>query len=424
MKAYLLRQTRALAPFLRPASSLRLFRCTVRSRLRTQLERAGCTVVELDHDMDALDSATLEPGSLVVQDDVLLSDSFLKHFLRVLPERQRNYSCEVDSARFAALNERAPSASFRSVAIRYYGAPAARTTELLRLTPTTVFATRAGLPANLHTATDLCLHLLDFYALQLGQWFDFMTASALYAREYSAAVIHFLQRFLPAFVLRWLLRPARSGSRTNMIGKNCRIHATALLEGCVLGDNVEIGPFCRLRCAVIGDDVVIREHSSVSLSFVGEGSYVMGGDIVSSYIGAKSAILTRMLYHLVFGERSFIGGGSGFADFTAFGAEITACIGGQQIASGLRYLGSAVGDDCFIGSNLTFSPGRTIYDGMRILDHNVIKDVPDAAGGVFVRSGAQLLQIPEGFLQAAALVQDAPLPGGEGVRSDRAVVRA
>src|SRR5262249_8368144 len=137
---------------------------------------------------------------------------------------------------------------------------------------------------------------------------------------------------------------------------------------------------------------------SVKSSYIGEGAFVMGSDIVNSYVGAETAIFSPMLYNAVFGERGFLSGGSGFADFIVGAETIPATIDGKQVTTRLPFLASGVGDDCFLGANLIFAPGRTIPDGTRLLDHGLIKSVPTEPNGSFVVSGNQLLQIPDSFL--------------------------
>src|SRR5208337_2394699 len=107
--------------------------------------------------------------------------------------------------------------------------------------------------------------------------------------------------------------------RSSTIGRNCLCNPTAILEGCVIGDGVQIGPHVCLRSSVVADNVVIQDKSSVKGAFVGEGAFIMGTSVVNSYVGAEASLVCPMLFHVVFGERAFISGGSGFADFIVGG---------------------------------------------------------------------------------------------------------
>ena len=394
MKAYVVRNPAALLPFQKPASSVRFKEGTVGARLRDQLTRRGLSITEID----AVTTSTLEAGSLVVQDDVVLSRRFLDAFLAAIPDRRKNYQCEIDTSRFALLTPTDPAPSYRALPIHYYGDPRASEVSLLRMTPTALHSVTDGLPSRMHMLTQLRVYFLDVYAIQVAYWFDLQTATSLYCREFVSNLVRFASFFLPTFLLvrvlasRWLME------RSNSIGKNCRIHPTAILEGCVVGDNVEIGPFTYLRSSVVADGVIIREKATAKGSYLGEKAFLMASDIVNSYVGAESSIVCPMLFNVVFGERAFISGGSGFTDFILGSGQIKALIDGKEIQSNLSFLGSAVGDDCFLGANLIFAPGRTIPDGTRILDNGLVKSVPTAPGGAFVLSGSNLLQIPDNFL--------------------------
>jgi tetrahydrodipicolinate N-succinyltransferase len=135
------------------------------------------------------------------------------------------------------------------------------------------------------------------------------------------------------------------------------------------------------------------------MSYLGPRTFVMGSDIVNSYVGAETSIFTPMLYNVVFGERGFLSGGSGFADFIVGASSIPAIIEGKQVQSGLPFLASGIGDDVFIGANMIFAPGRTIPDGTQLLDHGLIKQVPTRPDGAYVLSGDEFIQIPDSFLK-------------------------
>lgn len=395
MKAYLVKNRTSLPPFQKAASQVRFRGATVEGHLRTQLRANGLDVIEAD----ALDVLAVDPDSIALQDDLVLSSEFLRRFLAAIPNRRRSYQCEVDASRFTLLSSRSSSPSFRRLPLYYFGAADTKAKlEPLRMTPASILEHAQGLPPRIHRVTDLCVYFLDFYAVQLEYWFDIQTATSLYCREYVANLLRPFRAVLPPWLLQRITRYPSILKRCNAIGKDTRIHPTAILEGCVVGDGVEIGPFSYLRSSVVGDGAVLTERSSVKSSYLGEQSFLMGSDVVNSYVGRETAIFGPMLYNVVFGERSFLSGGSGFADFILGAGSIAATIDGKDVPSNLSFLGSAVGDDCFVGANLIFAPGRTIPDGTRLLDNGLIKSVPASPGGAYVLSGTKLLQVPDSFL--------------------------
>jgi carbonic anhydrase/acetyltransferase-like protein (isoleucine patch superfamily) len=400
MKTYFVRNTAALPPFQKPASRVRLHNATVGSRLRAQLVEIGCEVVEVD----ALDRSSIAPGSLVVQDDLVVSSRLLRTFISAIPDRRCSYQCEIDTTRFTFtwVSEVDGVSAYRTLPLYYVGDDDDAQAEPLRMTPCTLYELAQELPTRVDQITDMRAYVVDYYGIQLEHWFDLLTASSLYCREYVAELLRPFHRILP----HWLMTHVTSWSwfreRQNSIGKRTRIHPTAILEGCVVGDDVVIGPFAYLRCSVIGNRAVIREKSTLTAAFVGEGAFVMGGDVANSYVGPETAIFAPALYNVVFGERGLLGGAGGFADFLVGSGTIVANIAGEKVPSNLPFLGSAVGDDCFVGTNMIFAPGQTIPDGTKVFDNGLVKFLPTMHGGAYVVAGSNVIQVPGNFLGSAS----------------------
>ena len=147
---------------------------------------------------------------------------------------------------------------------------------------------------------------------------------------------------------------------------------------------------------------MIREKSTLTMAFVGEGAFVMGCDVANSYVGPETAIFAPALYNVVFGERGLLGGAGGFADFLVGSGTIVANIAGEKVPSNLPFLGSAVGDDCFVGTNMIFAPGQTIPDGTKVFDNGLVKFLPTMHGGAYVVAGSNVIQVPGNFLGSAS----------------------
>lgn len=400
MKSYLVQSSAALPPFQKSASAVRLHNATVRSRLLMQLVGIGCDVIEVG----TIDRSVIAPGSLVLQDDLVVSTRLLRKFLSAIPDRRCNYQCEIDTTRFTFNwgSEANGVSAYRKLPLYYVGNDGNVQDEPLRLIPSTLYEFEQELPTRVDQITDMRAYIVDYYGVQLEHWFDLLIASSLYCREYVADLLRPLHRVLP----HWLLTRTTSWSwfmqRQNRIGKRTRIHPTAILEGCVVGDDVVVGPFAYLRGSVIGDRAVIREKSSLTMAYVGEDAFVMSSGVVNSYIGPETSIFAPALYHSVFGERGLLGGAGGFADFLLGSRGIVANIAGKKVSSNLPLLGSAVGDDCFIGTNMIFAPGQTIPDGTKVFDSDLVRFLPTTHGGAYVVSGSKVIQVPDNFLGPAA----------------------
>ena len=225
-----------------------------------------------------------------------------------------------------------------------------------------------------------------------------LNASTLVAREFAAKLYTFFSRFLPRAFLLWAVRAPRLVRYFNRIGRRCRIHPSAVLEACVIGDDVEIGPHTYLRAAVIGSGSVIREGSNLHGVAIGPKSYVLRCDMTNAYVGSSTVVATSVFLNSLLGNESFIGGGTGFADYLSAHRDIDLRLPGGIESAGQRFLGSGVGDNCFIGAGLLFSPGEAIPSGAKVLNPSQITGVPAEFDQVFAVSRGTVTRIPASFV--------------------------
>ena len=393
MKAYVISNKAALSPYQKPSSDIRLMGQTIGRRLRRQLSACGFQIIECD----SLESLKPEARSIAVQDDVLLSAKFLARFLEAITTRERDFQLWMDTAKFHLFSIRDAAPVFRSMPVFYFGdQPKASHPERLELAPQVAFDTDEGMPQRIGDFTNLHVYFLDCYAVHVQYWFDLLIANGVYVREFLVERLRPFSRILPKRIIYRILANRWIREHSNSIGSGCRIHPKAILEGCIVGNGVEIGPYCYLRSSVIADRAIIRERSSIKLGYVGEGACVAGIDVTNCYIGSGSFILSSLV-NVVIGERVFLAGGSGFTDFIFGAQKILVTIDGKEINSGQNFLGSAVGDDCFIGAGLGFAPGRTILNNISLMNNALIKNVPNSPNGAYIVSGNHLLQIPTSF---------------------------
>lgn len=138
-----------------------------------------------------------------------------------------------------------------------------------------------------------------------------------------------------------------------VIGKNCRI-ISSVLEDCVIGDNVSIGPFSHIRAgSVIEAGAEIGNFAEIVRSKIGKGSKVKH----FSYLGDT-----------LIGEKVNIGAGTITANF-----------------DGVKKLKTQIGDNSFIGVDTSFvapvKVGRRVRTGAGAV---VIKNLPDDSTAVGV----------------------------------------
>ena len=155
------------------------------------------------------------------------------------------------------------------------------------------------------------------------------------------------------------------------IGDNCTIGANAVIENCVIGDNVNISQGCQLMLSVVGDGTFLPFRASLFMTTIMENSLV-----------AQNTCLQMS----VVGRNTFIGAGSTWTDYNLLTAPIKARDGSGVLRSANRpVLGGCVGHNCRIGAGMIIYPARTIESDVvlfatkerRVLDRDVSYEESD-----------------------------------------------
>lgn len=157
------------------------------------------------------------------------------------------------------------------------------------------------------------------------------------------------------------INPWRLAAAVGPRGKNCRVHPTATVEACALGDDVEIGPHAVVRASHIGNGVKIGEHAQVNLCVVGDRAQISRGTMANLCVLMEGAFISPGFGHqaCVFGRESFVAHGATFFDLS-FGGEISVDDAGERVSSGQRFLGSCVGHRARLGPHVIVGYGESV----------------------------------------------------------------
>lgn len=130
------------------------------------------------------------------------------------------------------------------------------------------------------------------------------------------------------------------------IGNNVTINAGAIIENCIIGDNVNVSQDCQLMLSVVGDGAFLPFRAALFMTTFMENSMV-----------AQNTCLQMC----VVGRNTFIGAGSTFTDFNLLPAPLRALDGDEKLSVANRpVLGGCVGHNCRLGAGMIFFPARTI----------------------------------------------------------------
>ena len=167
------------------------------------------------------------------------------------------------------------------------------------------------------------------------------------------------------------------------IGRNCVIDPHAIIHGpTTIGDNVTINAGAVIENCIIGNNVNVSQDVQLMLSVVGDGAFLpfRAALFMTSVMENSMIAQNTCLQMCVVGRNTFIGAGSTFTDYNLVPAPIRAMDGhGNLGLSNRPVIGSAVGHNCRLGSGLIVYPARTIESDVvlaaskdrRVIDKNI-----------------------------------------------------
>ncbi len=240
--------------------------------------------------------------------------------------------------------------------------------------------------------TDVGVHQIDHWSHILRA--NWMAISCSFAREY----MKFKSRNIASkfFAIILFLLKARSLSKwklaraLSVVGKDCSIHPTAVVEASVIGRGVEIGPYAVVRGSFIGDGCKIEEHTTVNASVLGKGakvgrfgmanlSVLYDGAFVGSADGYQATVI---------GEDAFLAWSVTVFDLS-FGSHVKVRHKGELVSSGSFFLGAAIGHRARVGAQVSLGYGTEVPNDSFLVGstENVMRSWKEGVGPHRIISG-------------------------------------
>jgi carbonic anhydrase/acetyltransferase-like protein (isoleucine patch superfamily) len=148
------------------------------------------------------------------------------------------------------------------------------------------------------------------------------------------------------------------------VGKNCVIDPHAIIHGpTTIGDNVTINAGAVIENCIIGNNVNVSQDVQLMLSVVGDGTFLPFRTAMFMTTIMENSMIAQntCLQMCVVGRNTFIGAGSTFTDYNLIPAPILARDGHNELALSNRpVMGGCVGHNCRLGSGMIIFPARTI----------------------------------------------------------------
>lgn len=183
--------------------------------------------------------------------------------------------------------------------------------------------------------------------------------------------------------------PERVLARLGRRGRRVRVHPSAVVEGCWLGDGVEIGAGAVVRGAVLADGATVEDQAMVEMSVLGPAARVQRMGLVKfSVLGARSAV-GGLVQLSVIDRDAQVKVGAHLLDM-ALDQGVEVRVEGRPVAAPLGLAGVCVGAGTLVGAGVRVGPGRALPPDLRVVapPESILLRVPrDVRGRVTVRGG-------------------------------------
>lgn len=377
MLKVILRDERHIRPFNEPARDLR-----VRNKPLWLLQRdllAPYTTREIEIPLGAPLPETREP-MIVHRDNLVFDEAYITDFMQAARQRGRPFRAALSKDdppfREHALplsTSYTPYGNFHLADLWYYPEGLRPETEVepLLIDTQSIEAGYYHVPTYMaYEQGDLVFQVPKRGLMAIDSWVHIFVADMVYGLFARGARFEDLLERSPWYKLRILLRAMLEGrqvlqcSEVVKIGRNCVIDPSAVIHGpTTIGDNCTIGAGAVIENCIIGNNVNVSQGCHLMLSVVGDGCFLpfRSSMFMTTMMDNSMVAQNTCLQMCVIGRNTFIGAGTTFTDFTLLPSPIRARDGEDRLVPANRpVLGGCVGHNCRVGSGLIIYPARTI----------------------------------------------------------------
>jgi len=182
---------------------------------------------------------------------------------------------------------------------------------------------------------------------------------AIGARSLAAGPMRGALTLIWAVIRAMSINPFKVLSKLNERGRGCRIHPRAVVEGCRLGDNVEVDAGAVLRGCFVGDGVKIGANTISEFSVFGDGSRLTRQGGASLSVIYPNTSIGGYLQLSLAGEGVTTKLWSAGYDMKV-GAPVCVKTPHGLAAVDIGYQGVCLGHRVFVGSGVWIAPGRIL----------------------------------------------------------------
>ena len=240
-----------------------------------------------------------------------------------------------------------------------------------------------------HGASAVELPISDRLVMPTWHWLQLVWANLLGLGPFlwrglmGRNIIEVLFRGVFAVIRAGSLKPQKIGAKLGRRGKRCRIHPTAVVEGCWLEDDVEIGANAVVRGCVVGHGVIIEDLAMVEFSILDAGARVQRQAMVKFSTLGRGAAVGGLMQLGTLDRYAALKRTAVLMD-VSFGQGVSVVVDDGREPAPLAMAGCCVGERSTVGAGVQVAAGRSVPSGVTVVagPSSTVTRIPEGTEGL------------------------------------------
>ncbi|MFC1850635.1 glycosyltransferase [candidate division CSSED10-310 bacterium] len=390
LKAFIVKSDRTIDPFGDPVSESRILNTRLIDYQQKLFKEASIPVQVVENEENIKET---EPY-LVVKDYVFFTPALLKIFLKECYQSPYNLQLALLDCEFLSfyhhlqdLNKGEIAPDVKAYLFDFYYVVPKSESKNVRFAPLKI-KEKSFRPPNLDILAPhitFTVPITTEVVFHINHWMHIIDCN------HQALISYFLKLdFRRIILLGWgIIRtlrydPLRIAGRVYRKGKKCNIHPTAVIEGSVLGDNVEVGAYTVIRGSYIGSNIKIDSHCDITFSVVANNCVVSFHTKMNfSVMYPQSLLSSPGCQTALLGSGAILTSHGFLFDMfldRSFSSRIRVLHQGKVVDSGRYFLGPCLGHHSTVGGGVFVNPGIAIPNKTTIIKNpkHVVHKIKEA----------------------------------------------
>lgn len=308
---------------------------------------------------------------LIIYDNIFFTKEFLQYFFKQIKRKTHPVQCAINKKEFdpiVSVDNYTNLKEYNLLPIYFYPKQykISDSVELIKIDNLTEYNIDYKIPRFLHNQDTARYLFTNKIAIEIKNWPDLVNGNTFANRSLVMKLKKSFFKILKGIILSFSFNEHKIAAKANTIGQNCDIHPSAVLEGCIIGNNVTIMANCHLLFSTVGDNTTISSGSVIQFCSIGSTCLLINPALAYTTMYSGSFIAKSTAIATLIGSGVQITMNVTISDSKFDGGPISIKIGKKNIPTDFRWLGVCLGHNSRIATGVKLMEGLSIPNNYEI----------------------------------------------------------